>query len=91
MEHPTLEISASEFKAKCLDLLDRLAGRKIMRIVVTKHGRPVAVLTPPELPEEEALGLFGCMRGRVIAPPDFDFTAPVVEETLNAAEGRLHE
>jgi len=44
MEHETLEISASTFKAKCLELLDRLAGRKIMRIVVTKRGRPVAQL-----------------------------------------------
>lgn len=91
MEDQTLEISASEFKAKCLELLDRLAGRKITRVVVTKHGRPVAVLSPPELPEEEAQSLFGFMRGRVTAPPGFDFTAPVLDETLNAAEGRVHE
>lgn len=81
MEHETLAISASEFKAKCLELLDRLAGRKIMRIGITKHGRPVAELNPPQPPEEEALSLFGCMRGRVTAPPGFDFTAPVSDES----------
>src|SRR5438477_6371935 len=32
----TLEIRASEFKAKCLELMDRLAARKLTRIVVTK-------------------------------------------------------
>jgi len=91
MDHETLEISASEFKTKCLELLDRVAGRKITRIVITKHGRPVAVLGPPALPKEEALSLFGFMRGRVTAPPGFDFTAPVVDEPLNAAQGRVHE
>jgi prevent-host-death family protein len=91
MKYETLEMSASEFKAKCLELLDRVAGRKIMRITITKHGRPVAVLSPPALPEEEALSLFGFMRGRVSAPPEFDFTAPVIDEPLNAAEGRIYE
>jgi len=47
MNDGTLEIAASEFKAKCLELMDRLAARKLSRIVVTKRGRAVAVLTPP--------------------------------------------
>ena len=46
-------IKASEFKAKCLKLMDEVAesGEKI---VITKHGRPVAKLAPyrdkPKLP-----------------------------------------
>ena len=91
MQDQTLEIAASEFKAKCLDLMDQLAARKLDRIIVTKRGRPVAVLTPPPTPEEVAEGLFGCLRGRMVAPADFDFTAPVLDEPLNAAEGRLYE
>jgi prevent-host-death family protein len=91
MQQQTLEIAASEFKAKCLDLMDQLAARKLDRIVVTKRGRPVAVLTPPPTPEEVAEGLFGCLKGRLVAPADFDFTAPVLDEPLNAAEGRLYE
>jgi len=91
MSEEVLEIAASEFKAKCLGLMDRLAARKLNRIVVTKRGRPVAVLTPPPTPDEVAEGLFGCLKGRMVAPPDFDFTAPVLDEPLNAAGGRLFE
>src|SRR5437763_8924949 len=91
MPQDTLEIAASAFKAKCLDLMDQLADRKLLRIVVTKHGRPVAVLSPPPTSEEAADAIFGCLKGRIIAPADFDFTAPVLDEPLNAAEGRLYE
>jgi prevent-host-death family protein len=91
MPHDTLEIAASAFKAKCLDLMDQLAERKLMRIVVTKHGRPVAVLSPPPTREEAADAFFGFMKGTVHAPDDFDFTAPVLDEPLNAAAGRLCE
>ena len=90
MQDHTLQIPVSEFKAKCLDLMDQLAARKLSRIVVTKHGRPVAVLSPPPTPEEVADALFGFMKGSVDAPEDFDFTAPVLDEPLDAAEGRLH-
>jgi prevent-host-death family protein len=90
MNDQTLQIAASEFKAKCLDLMDQLAARKLNRIVVTKRGRPVAVLTPPPTPEEAADALFGCLKGQIIAPADFDFTAPVLEEPIDAAEGVLH-
>jgi prevent-host-death family protein len=90
MNDGTLEIAASEFKAKCLDLMDQLAARKLTRIVVTKRGRPVAVLSPPPTPEEIAEGLFGCLKGRMVAPADFDFTAPVLDEPLDVAEGILH-
>ena len=91
MDKGELIISASEFKAKCLDLFDRLGARKIKKIVVTKHGRAVAVLGPPPPVKDEAAGLFGCLRGRMMAPPGFDFTAPVLDEPLDAATGRLHK
>jgi len=90
MDDQTLEIAASEFKAKCLELMDRLAAHKLNRIVVTKRGRPVAVLTPPPTREEIADAFFGFMQGSVGAHEDFDFTAPVLDEPLDAAEGILH-
>jgi prevent-host-death family protein len=40
-------MSASEFKAKCLDVLDRIRSKELERVVVTKRGLPVAVLVPP--------------------------------------------
>ncbi len=38
-------IQASEFKARCLALLDDVARHRT-EIVVTKHGRPVARVVP---------------------------------------------
>ena len=38
-------ICASEFKAKCLAILDRVEARG-GRVVITKRGRPVAVVVP---------------------------------------------
>ena len=40
-------IAAGEFKAKCLEILDRVA-RNGDAIVVTKRGRPVARVVPVE-------------------------------------------
>ncbi len=86
-----LTVSASEFKAKCLGLMNQLSAGKVKKIVVTKHGRAVAVLGPPPPVKDEPAGLFGCLRGRMTAPPGFDFTAPVLDEPIKAAAGRLHK
>ena len=53
------EIAAGEFKAKCLHLLDEVC-RSQTEIVITKRGRVVARLVPPE---EETPALFGRMKG----------------------------
>jgi prevent-host-death family protein len=83
-------IQASEFKAKCLEILDRLGSRQLERVVITKRGRPVAVLTPP-LPEAQAVReLHGFMKGAVIMPADVDLTQPVIDEPLDADLGVLH-
>jgi prevent-host-death family protein len=55
------QIAAGEFKAKCLQLMDKVQkGRQ--EIVITKRGKPVARLVPCD---EELPGLFGCMKGSV--------------------------
>ena len=41
-------VSASEFKAKCLDILDRIRSRELERDVITKRGMTVALLLPTE-------------------------------------------
>ena len=82
--------TATDFKAKCLDILDRLAARKLTRVTITKRGKAVAVLTPPDDPQSAARLLHGFMKGSVIAPLDFDLTAPVLDEPLSADEGVLH-
>ena len=54
-------ISAAEFKAKCLDLMDTVSETGAS-IVVTKRGRPVAMLAPVR-PSRNSLR--GIMRGRI--------------------------
>jgi antitoxin (DNA-binding transcriptional repressor) of toxin-antitoxin stability system len=86
----TQTINASEFKAKCLDILDRLAGHELDRVVITKRGRIVAVLTPPEDDAAAIRRLHGFMRGSVTIPPGVDLTEPVTDEAFRAADGELH-
>jgi len=66
-------MSATEFKAQCLALMDRV-NKTGEEIVITKHGKPVAKLIAlREQPWEPA---FGSMKGTVqilgdIVAPDF--------------------
>jgi len=55
-------ISAAEFKAKCLALMDRVA-RTGETIVVTKHGKPVAELRPHRAPRSPSI--IGLHKGRI--------------------------
>ena len=55
------DIPAPEFKAKCLELMDRVAERR-ESFVITKRGRPVAKLVPVESQPGESI--FGCLRHR---------------------------
>lgn len=50
---------ASEFKARCLALLDQVAATRAP-IVITKHGRPVAKVVP--LDEDERRPTMGSVR-----------------------------
>lgn len=83
--------SATEFKAKCLDILDRLSTRELIQVKVTKRGKTVAILNPPDDTDAALPDLHGFMRGSVVIPPDFDLTAPVLDEPLLAALGQLAE
>ena len=55
-------IQASEFKAKCLALMDQVA-RTGETIVVTKNGKPVAELRPHRPPR--AKSLIGLHKGKI--------------------------
>lgn len=80
-----LTITATEFKATCLAMLDQVGSGRITRLTITKRGKPVAVVTAPP-PERHPFDvLYGMMEGSVIAPPDFDFTAPAFEGVMEAA------
>lgn len=83
-------INATEFKAKCLEILDRLDAHEIDKLTITKRGRPVAVLTPVEPDADAMWSLNGFMRGSVVIPEGFDLTAPILDEELDAEAGILH-
>ena len=61
-------VKASEFKAKCLKLMDEVAETG-EEIVITKHGKPVSRLTPYR---ERPKTLFGIDRGRMDILGDID-------------------
>jgi prevent-host-death family protein len=55
------EIAISEFKAKCLGILEEVRKtRKPIR--VTRFGKPVAEVVPPT-PEQQPKNWLGCMAG----------------------------
>jgi prevent-host-death family protein len=56
-------IAAADFKATCLQLMDRVRERRA-EYVVTKHGQPVAKLVPYSAPERKPF--LGSMKGTVL-------------------------
>lgn len=64
-------IKASDFKARCLAILDRVQATG-EPVVITKRGRPVAELAPvrqtgPEYPQTQLKGTVTVL-GDVVAP-----------------------
>ena len=75
-------IGATEFKAKCLELMNRVAERR-ETFVITKRGKPVAKLAPVERKPKESLA--GCMRNKVAIVGDI-FGPALQREAWNTAE-----
>jgi prevent-host-death family protein len=78
-----MEISATEFKAKCLKLLDEVAATH-EPLVITKRGKPVTRLLPIDGDTKESM--FGYLRGTatilgdVVDVPHEPFAAETGEE-----------
>ena len=53
-------ISAGEFKAKCLKLMDIVADTH-EELIITKHGKPIAKLVPMEQTNKP----FGALKGTI--------------------------
>jgi antitoxin (DNA-binding transcriptional repressor) of toxin-antitoxin stability system len=83
-----LTISASAFKARCLEIFKALEARKLTRVTVTRRGKPVAELKPPAAGPRPSL--WGCHRGSVTVAPGVDLIDPVLDEPLDAELGILH-
>ena len=58
------KIPAAQFKQQCLAILDRVDREGIL---ITKHGRPVAMLQPVSATSSE---LIGSMKDRIVIHGD---------------------
>lgn len=71
------EIAISEFKAKCLALLEQVHKTKTP-IRVTRFGKPVAEVMPPS-PTSKPADWLGSMKGRMEILGDV--VSPVIDES----------
>lgn len=62
LKRDCIQIAAGQFKAQCLQLMDRVQ-RSREEIVITKHGKPVAKLVPVD--ENRSGSVIGYLRGTV--------------------------
>ena len=86
-DHVTGEvvITATEFKAKCLELLDRVKSGAVKKVRITKRGEEVGVLAGPQPPTEEpwsARSMYGSMKGQFVIDPGIDLTKPIYEQVF---------
>ena len=65
----THTIPAGKFKAQCLNLMDEVNENHIS-IIITKHGKPIAKLTPIE---DSPVNFFGCLKNTVTIKKDIIF------------------
>jgi prevent-host-death family protein len=63
MLQPMKEVAISEFKAKCLSLIDQVQKTK-KPLRITRFGKPVAEVVPPA-PERQPADWFGSMKGTI--------------------------
>ena len=70
-------MKASEFKAKCLAVMDDVE-RTGQSVVITKHGKPVAELVPHRQRKRNALGILKgrlFITGDIVSPIDMEWDA----------------
>jgi prevent-host-death family protein len=73
-------VSASAFKAKCLELLNRLDTGALERVTVTKRGKPIAVVERARTPRKPYKSAYGFLRGYIKLSPDYDPFEQVIED-----------
>ena len=69
-------VKASEFKAKCLKLMDKVAATGDS-IVITKNGTPVAELVPVK---KKLKTLIGAMKGSIKIAEGVDIVGPIATD-----------
>jgi prevent-host-death family protein len=68
---PNEMITISQFKATCLSVLDKVQQTG-QPVIVTRHGKPLALITPPPpAPQKKWLGAYqnrGIIVGDILSP-----------------------
>jgi prevent-host-death family protein len=78
MSHPPDEMSAAEFKARCLKLMDQVHQQRT-ELVITKRGKPIAKLVPLN---DQPPAVFGFMRGTALILGDVESPLETPWDTL---------
>jgi prevent-host-death family protein len=67
-----MQISVSEFKTNCTKIIRDVANHN-QTIEITKHGKTVAIVTPPAPPKKiDPHEFLGCLQGTVTYAPDWE-------------------
>lgn len=86
-----MTLSVTLFKARCLELFDRLQDGHIDRIDITRRGKLVAVVESPHRHDEaEARKVHGSMASMTVIPTGFDLMQPSYSGPIDAEDGVLH-
>jgi antitoxin (DNA-binding transcriptional repressor) of toxin-antitoxin stability system len=78
-EDTRLNLTATEFKAKCLELFRRLDIGTLTEVTITRRGKPIATVRAADVPDIKG-SAWGFMRGTIKIAPGVDLTAPVIDE-----------
>jgi prevent-host-death family protein len=75
---------AGEFKARCLRVMEDVKKYRTP-VVITKKGRPVAKLVPPDEPPTD---IFGCMTGtaKIVGDIESPLLPPEAWEAVRLAK-----
>ena len=63
-------MTAEEFKAKCLAVMDEVKSKR-QTVIITKHGKPVAKLVPLTGEQDDVFGFMagrGQILGNIVSP-----------------------
>jgi antitoxin (DNA-binding transcriptional repressor) of toxin-antitoxin stability system len=84
-------VSVTEFKSKCLGLIDGVDSKKLRRVTILKRGREVAELVPVQRKTAKKKPFsHGFLKGSVVIPEGLDLTKPIFEGEVDAEKGILH-
>lgn len=66
MQSKKSKIAAGVFKTRCLQLIDEVNQHR-NSIIITKHGKPLAMLVPIK---QDKPSLFGCLKDGIVIKSD---------------------